>query len=638
MSEHNPLILYRTLRDTLRRYIATTLPISRRYPTLQRAFRDLLEEKELVKGPFLEALPDFEKGSSLRGLLRAQGGFLHDDLAALPNHILDRPLHLHQEEALRAACERLESLLSATGTGSGKTETFLFPIAHRLLDDPQPNCPGVRCLLIYPMNALANDQLYYRIAPLFGHQLAAARISFGRFTSQIRANTGRDEEASRLRENDKLMDALGGRIPDHWRLTREEMLANPPRILITNYAMLEHLLLLPRNASLFAQDTLECIVLDEIHTYTGAQATEVAYLLRKLKNRLGLSRRLQVFGTSASLPAGEENDRRIRQFAEDLFGEPIDRIIRGRRVPHHGLTRPSPQPFSLDAATWMGIGRALESLASEQEPEVGQWQDAIADQGIAERIPAISASHGRLEPALEQQFAHNREIRETSALLSETGIVAFSEVAERIFHGEPDATARTAALSAVIHLGMLARAHADTFPLLPARYHLAVSGIEGVSVALDGTAPEGWRAIKPLRVYADKTEQYFPLLVCRKCGQPYLEGFDHHGRLHNRRPLVDEGQVKRHVFWLGKPPKDCTADEEDLDTNEIAPDQIRYRQRLIDPRTGLPPTDGSAGVNLYELETIEDKEERTDYVKTCPACGGRSSGAWAEIITRMHPR
>ena len=639
MSEHNPLVLYRNLRDTLRRYIPTTLPISRRYPELRQAFRDLVEHKELVKGPFLEALPDFEKGETLRTLLRAQGGFLHDGLADLPAYILDRPLHLHQEQALRAACEHQESLLAATGTGSGKTETFLYPLAHRLLDDPQPDRPGVRGLLIYPMNALANDQLYYRIAPLFGRQLASARISFGRFTSQIRAKTRRDEEESRLRENDKLMAALGGRIPDHWRLTREEMLSNPPRILITNYAMLEHLLLLPRNAPLFAHDSLECVVLDEIHTYTGAQATEVAYLLRKLKNRLGLTRRLQVFGTSASLPEGEDNDRQILTFAKDLFGEPVDRIIRGRRIPHHGLTRPTPDEFSLDLTIWCAIGRALESVTAELEPGPEHWQEALADQGIADRIPGLPADQQRLGPALEAVFSHNREIRTTSAILSDGGVLAFAEAAERVFADAADGNVddRTAALSAVIHLGMLARAHEDAFPLLPARYHLAVSGIEGVAVALSSETPEGWRTLKPLRVYADDTGQYFPLLVCRKCGQPYLEGFDHHGRLHNRRPLVDEGQIKRHVFWLGKPPDVMTADEEDLDANAAEIPQSKFKHRTIDPHTGFPPAGGASGITLYEIETVEDAQDRAHYVTRCPACGGRSSGAEAEIVTRMHP-
>ena len=637
MSEHNPLLLYRNLRDTLNRYIPTTLPISRRYPGLRRAFRDLVAARELVKGPFLEALPDFEKGIPLRGLLRAHGGFLHDGLAGLPGYMLDRPLHLHQEQALRAACEGGKSLVVATGTGSGKTETFLYPLADRLLSDPTPERRGVRCLLIYPMNALANDQLYYRIAPLFGCYLAPAGISFGRFTSQIRANTPRDEEEARLRENERLMEALGNRIPTHWRLTREEMLADPPRILITNYAMLEHLLLLPRNAPLFAQDTLECIVLDEIHTYSGAQATEVAYLLRKLKNRLGIERQIQVFGTSASLPEGEANRQGILRFARDLFGEPVDEVIRGRRVPHGALIQTTSDQFSLAPSTWCAIGRALESVAVTEEPTPDEWRDAIKREGVADRVPRLSRGHQRLGPALEELFSHNQEVRATSTVLSQGGVLHFADVAAVVFPGAESVEDQTAALSAVIHLGMLARGHADAFPLLPARYHLAVSGIEGVAVALESSSEEGWRDLKPLRTYSDETGQYFPLLVCRKCGQPYLEAFEHQGRIHNRRPAVEEGQVHRSVFWLGKPPAVMTADEDDQDADEPTAAQAPFRQRRLDPRTGLPPETTAVGVTLYEIDTVEDPEERAHYVTNCPACGGRSAAAEAEVITRMHP-
>ncbi len=642
MSEHNSLKLYATLRDTLRRYIPTTLPISRRYPRLREEFRRIVQEQELVKGPFLEALPDFEKGKSLKELLRCNGGFLHDGLASLPAHVLERPLHKHQELALILACEQGKNLLVATGTGSGKTETFLYPLANRLLDDPNPERPGVRCLLIYPMNALANDQLYYRIAPLFGMHLADAGITFGRFTSQIRAKTPRAEEESRLRDNDKLMNALGNprQIPKNWLLTREEMLVNPPKVLITNYAMLEHLLLLPRNASLFAQSTLECIVLDEIHTYSGAQATEVAYLLRKLKNRLGLERPLQVFGTSASLPEGDDSDTRIRRFAGDLFGEPMDSVVRGRREPHYRLKEKRQDIFSLDIQTWISLGRVLSRLVADEELNHRGWEEALHDEGIASAVPRLPRGLDELGPTLESLFSANREVRKASDLLDEGGICSFTEIAAKVFRGYPAAegTAPAEALSAIVHLGMLARAHADAFPLLPARYHLAVNSIEGLAVRLDGTSQEGWAALKPLRTYRDDEGLYFPLLVCRKCGQPYLEAFEHQGKLHNHRPLLDEGRVRRRVFWLGLPPDVLTADEDDeVDASGGVTGSATWRQCALDPRTGLPPLEGESGITLFEVATQEDAEERAHYVRACPACGGRAAGAEAEVVTRMHP-
>ena len=362
MAETNPITFAENLRAVLSRYIATTLPISRRYPRLAAEFRMLLDKEQLVQGPYVEALPDFEKGAPLSKLLRSAGGFLHDGLGKLPT--AGRRLHLHQEEALRRAVVDHESFLTATGTGSGKTETFLYPITHDLLSDPSPEKPGVRALLIYPMNALANDQLYYRVAPIFGRYLKEHGITFGRYTGQVKASAKRDEEEARLWNNPKLMEAMGhpSSIPKNWMLTRGEMLADPPKVLITNYAMLEHLLLLPRNSGLFATNSLRCIVLDEIHTYYGAQATEVAFLLRKLKTRLGTTGPIQVFGTSASLSVGSDADEELKKFASDLLDEPISRVIRGKRMTHADLTRPDSGLFTLSVDQWIALGDVLQQV------------------------------------------------------------------------------------------------------------------------------------------------------------------------------------------------------------------------------------------------------------------------------------
>lgn len=648
MYESNPLILFESLNSTLRRYISTTLPISRRYPRLQEAFRGVLKDQELVKGPFLEALPDFRKGRTLKSLLRKNGGFLHDSIGTLPDKLIERQLHWHQEDALTKACRDQKSILVATGTGSGKTETFLYPIANRLLDDPDSDLPGVRCLIIYPMNSLANDQLYYRIAPLFGVQLASAGITFGRFTSQIRANTDRKEEETRLKENEKLIRALGGtrKIPSNWLLTREEMLRTPPKILITNYAMLEHLLLLPRNAPLFAQNTLQCIVLDEIHTYTGAQATEVAFLLRKLKNRLKLEKPLQVFGTSASLPEGEDADQKICRFGSDLFGEKVEHIVRGQRIPHLRLHEKRDDLFSLDIDTWVLLGKALNTMVTENSITKIGWKIALAEHGIAEIIPMLPADQG-FQEGLESVFSANREIRTVSDILDKGGIKKFSEVAHKVFKGYDgvDSLDVTGALSAVMHLGMLAKGDPDGFPLLPGRYHLAASGIEGVSVRPDSSTTEGWRTLKVLRHFTDEDGWiYYPMLVCRKCGQPFMEGFENQGVLYNRQPLVDGGTTSRKVFWLGSPPSTCTTDEADeegeQDPTSDQPVEVEAPSQntiAVNAKTGELHAADDDALKLIEVNTVADEDDSTFYVKKCPACGGRSSSAEAEIITRMHP-
>ena len=171
MIETNPIAMGRSLETSIRRYLRSALPISRNYPKLAGEIERLLEQQNLViKGPFIEALPDFHKGGSLQALAASETPLLHRDFARLPENEFTRPLHKHQGEALQAIVGKHRNVVVATGTGSGKTECFLYPILDALLKETpeQRQRPGVRALLVYPLNALANDQLYKRIVPGLG--------------------------------------------------------------------------------------------------------------------------------------------------------------------------------------------------------------------------------------------------------------------------------------------------------------------------------------------------------------------------------------------------------------------------------------------------------------------------------------
>jgi len=646
MNDTNPIELVDDLKSVLRRYIATTLPISRRYPLLAARFAEELRAQDLVVGPFVEALPDFEKGAALTDLLVSKGGFLHDAMGKVANS--SRNLHKHQQRALELSACQQKSLLVATGTGSGKTESFLYPIAHDLLSNPEPERPGVKALLIYPMNALANDQLYYRIAPLFGRDLLAHGITFGRYTGQVKAKVKRDDEENRLLGNSRLMDELGGpqRIPKNWYLTREEMLNDPPQVLITNYAMLEHLLLLPRNERLFSANALRFIVLDEIHTYRGAQATEVAYLLRKLKNRLGVTDSIRVFGTSASLAEGNDevervgNDELLKRFASGLFGEAVDEVVRGKRIVHERLRGEAAAGFSLTVAQWVAVGEVIKAWTAE--PEVGQssdcWNDYLALNDLS--VPELQVdTDGDVGTRLIRSFSESREVRLVAHTLDAGSLKDrnFRALTDVVFGGVPQASTeaeRHDALSAVIRLGMLARGKDGGFPLLPGRYHLAVNSIAGLSVLLSGDG-EGWARLKVAKSHVDENGIYFPLLTCRKCGQPFVEAYEEEGRLGNRRSLDGDGKAMRRIFWLGKP-AGHVKDEEDDDADGSAPDQPVYEKCWLDPVSGaLGPSAGA--IALYAVPTQQDEIERAQYVRKCPACGGTATGADAEVVTRMHP-
>ena len=640
MSEANPITFAENLRTVLARYIATTLPISRRYPRLGREFRELLQREQLVQGPYVEALPDFEKGKSLAGLLKSAGGFIHDSMGKLPT--ADRKLHRHQEEALRRAIVDEDSFLTATGTGSGKTETFLYPIAHDLLSDPEPTKPGVRALLVYPMNALANDQLYYRVAPLFARYLKEHGITFGRYTGQVKAGATRSEEEDRIWNNPKLMDALGHptSIPRNWLLTREEMLADPPKVLITNYAMLEHMLLLPRNAGLFARNSLKFIVLDEIHTYFGAQATEVAFLLRKLKTRLGAQQAIRVFGTSASLSDDAKANEELTKFASDLFGEPVKHVIRGKRIIHTELTKTGRNTFAMSVEQWLRLATAMgEFLGQDRDDQtLDCWNRCIGPiEGLPSALFLAGDTDAPAAPGLTDVFAWSEEVRRVAQVLDTGRIVRYQDLAQQVFpEYAMNTKAAEAALSTVIQAGMLARKSESEFPLLPGRYHMAVNSIEGVVVQPDASA-EGWANVRVGRSFSDVKGQYFPLLTCRKCGQPFMEGWKDATHVYPRRPDSGDAGAERIVFWLGAP-IGGTEDEEDAPGEDGSPGagDGGNERIFVQLETGeIQPSDSA--VALYPVHTEKDDVERARYVKRCPACGGRATGADAEVVTRMHP-
>ena len=224
MIEQNPILLGQEIVATLRRYLKSALPISQRFPRLREAVHQALEENELLlKGPFVEALPDFVKGTSLEKLATGTSPLLHPDFSRLPQAEFQRPLHEHQEAALRTIVGDKENVVVATGTGSGKTECFLYPILDSLLKEPEQERQrhGVRALLVYPLNALANDQLYKRIVPLFADRFADTGIKVGRYTGLTRQGQSRtNAEQEVLASDPYFRDELGwSKVPTNWLLT-----------------------------------------------------------------------------------------------------------------------------------------------------------------------------------------------------------------------------------------------------------------------------------------------------------------------------------------------------------------------------------------------------------------------------------
>jgi ATP-dependent helicase YprA (DUF1998 family) len=267
MSQFEPIEVSESVVAAVERYLRTNFRPRRESVALDyaRAIIASKESREIGGALFREIRREFKKGKSLEEMIGK--GLINLDLIKFTNH----SLYEHQSKALEYASNQGRNIIIATGTGSGKTEAFLLPIINSLLNERDAGTldDGIRAIVVYPMNALATDQLERIRVGLEKFP----EITFGRFVGPTK-NTRKEAEKER-----------GNRISIvNERASRDEMIANPPHLLITNYAMLERLLLLPRWSKLFT-NKLKWIVMDEIHSYDGSKAVEIAMLLRRVKNR-----------------------------------------------------------------------------------------------------------------------------------------------------------------------------------------------------------------------------------------------------------------------------------------------------------------------------------------------------------------
>lgn len=516
----NPIELSEILEQSLQSYLTTIFNVNRdgREAALAAEIgRSFEKENALAKGPYLEITPPYKTGCSLKDLidedlLSPKLLDLSEDSLPLP---LNARLYSHQEDAIRKLVSEKRNIVVSSGTGSGKTECFLIPILNDLLQD---STPGVRALLIYPLNALVNDQLD-RLRKL----LRGTDITFGRYTSELLYSL---DQARRAHPDS----------PENEIIAREQIRVQNkiPQILITNYAMLEYLLLRPEDSPLFQSGLWRYIVLDEAHTYSGAQGIEVSMLMRRLKHRLEKDPGdVQCIATSATLTNDDASEATV--FADNLFGESFEEpdIIFGDPDYDYAL---SEKPHEIDPQVYLHdeFDNIIEAVRQEQP--------ATAVAGQIEAIGLMPPSFDRQELSMEHEgnarglvyaiLRDNRDMIKLREQLLELDPVELSEFADEFFGGRlHDTVDRKQALYRLVELGALARPKEDVAPLLPARYHMFMRSPQGIWLCLNpdcsGRPPlhnETWS-----KVFSTRHEtcdccscKVYPISVCRDCGQMFL--------------------------------------------------------------------------------------------------------------------
>lgn len=291
-------------------------------PLLDQSFEDFLlsERKGMFKGPYMQLRLPYDKITS------------EDDKDAFAKALYVKPPfdpYHHQFLSFLKLSTRdghkPEPVVLTTGTGSGKTESFLFPLLDYCYQ--QRDKPGIKAIILYPMNALATDQAR-RIAEEIND------FNDGELKGKIRAGLfigeGKDKNGTRATRMGE----------DHIIEDRDTLVKSPPDILLTNFKMLDFALLQSRfhnlwNYNFKNTDLLKFIVLDELHTYDGAKGSDVANLLRRLKLKLKLPKdQIVPVGTSATMGGGDQGKLELVDFFSKVFGVKVtkDAVIEEQRM------------------------------------------------------------------------------------------------------------------------------------------------------------------------------------------------------------------------------------------------------------------------------------------------------------------
>lgn len=530
----------KVITEQYKRYLTTVFQIKDEPYATQ--FRQLInQQKTFAYGPFLDVTESFEKGKTINQLIHSS--VLSDEFSKI-DLPLTRPLYRHQEESIIKIFEG-HNLVVSTGTGSGKTESFLIPIINHLMRELENNTlsTGIRALLIYPMNALANDQIE-RLRKLLANYL---EITFGSYTGQTREYY-KDALADYRQLNE-------GKVPKKNELiSREQMKEAPPHLLITNYAMLEYLMIRPDDEVFFNKNhssNWKFIVLDEAHVYTGSTGIEVSMLLRRLKSTVH-SQNIQFILTSATL-GDKDDDEKVAQFASDLCSTKFltSDVIRAFRV----------KPIA-DKETSLIDFNFYHELASKIESKSNNIE-------FMNIFDSYGFQFNRNEPissALYDIVLHDERYIQIKSMMDSPKTI--NELSKLLQMDDNDISSFVTVAS---------YAEKDGIKLFDARYHMFLRASEGVFITLP---PSGKLMLtRQQKYYEQNGTEYkvFEISTCSSCHALHIIG-----KINKETHTLDQASFtddedQKDVFLLKEEyiddDEDHTLDEEQLNAvqYEICP-------------------------------------------------------------------
>jgi DEAD/DEAH box helicase domain-containing protein len=627
----DPLALSEGLLDLYLRYLDSALPL--RQSSLMRERRKLFSNAGTIfQPPLFEFIQRYEEAETLWRICRAAGlSPDFDEFAACGLFPRERRLYEHQKQSILDVAIHKKHLVVTSGTGSGKTECFMLPMVESLVRESaswsstlRPR--AVRALLLYPLNALAEDQMvrlrraldsvdtptgpgarswlakhrsdrfyfgrYNGLTPVPGRKGSSSQAELKRRKSELERQARGVANNTDLRYQFPAMDSNSAEMWNRWAMQEA-----PPDILITNYSMLNIMLRRSIEGPIFEatrqwlkNDSAAVfhLVVDELHTYRGTPGTEIAYLLRLLLDRIGISPdspQLRILSSSASIN-GEEG----RSFLQEFFGCSGNSfsIVSGNPVTARSSKHPDLKRFSA----------GFQQFASDFEKPGNQTKAASCLVEALTGKKGTDSSPSDLCRAMESADIFHvvlaKKIPETA-----------EELTSRLFQTEKSDGLRGL-------LKALAWSRVDENPTasapLPFRVHQFFRNVTGLWACSDPDCScvednleikEGERRpcgklYSTPRLVCDCGARVLDILMCSECGDIYLGGYRFSGGDHDEYLVHDQLQLERFempqlperqycsyaVYWPFIEDPICGL------SWQIQPAVRRWRPAHLDPVTG----------------------------------------------------
>jgi ATP-dependent helicase YprA (DUF1998 family)/very-short-patch-repair endonuclease len=580
------------LIDDYRDYVSSFIRI--RDDRIRDKVDSWFDQGRLWPDPMVGLNPTFANGGTIDDLVAE--GVLHPRCAQIfrvgksaadpAGHPLT--LYRHQVEAIEQAKGGHNYILT-TGTGSGKSLAYIIPIVDHVLRNPGK---GVKAIVVYPMNALANSQ-GEELRKFLDHGVDGRPVTFARYTGQ------EDEEQ------------------------RKEILDNPPDIILTNYVMLELILTRVRDRDLVkAAEGLRFLVLDELHTYRGRQGADVGLLVRRVRHATR-SPHLQRIGTSATLAsAGTWRDQQVEvaRVGRLLFGSPVgpDNVV------GETFERATHKLDLADPATRTRLADEVQRGVppSGYEPFVGSALSAWIEQALG-----VDDLDGRLSRVTPRSITGAKGVAKELAALT----------------GQGESPCTDAIRAWLLQGNQLTRPD-GRFSVFAFRLHQFISKGDTVYASIERPAKRFITLNAQTRMPEDPATMIFPLVFCRACGQDFysvVRKRDARGRVvYEPESLSDQTPDEDSVVESGYL---LVSDDEPWPSGENAaverlPDEwkdidgrVKSHQRKSIPRLVRVARDGSEGEHGTPAAFIRGP------LRFCPSCGisygGRASGEFTKLGT-----